>query len=150
MSMINEASNNVNDVTSIKQIDQTTMQEFLNKIAIWDFFEMSRDEFTSKSDYDREQLIIRYYNSLQSGIFCYLFFFVWVCFINDKCVTSKIISYSFISVWYIIVCSWYFPCLIVSIFKYFSYICQWFDFKLCSCWTCYCIRSIFWLFPKRK
>ena len=76
MSLINEASNKVNDVTSVKQIDQTTMQEFLNKIAIWDFFEMSRDEFTSKSDYDREILIIRYYNSLQSGIFCYLFFFV--------------------------------------------------------------------------
>ena len=76
MSLINEASNQVNDVTSVKQIDQTTMQEFLNKIAIWDFFEMSRDEFTSKSDYDREILIIRYYNSLQSGIFRYLFFFV--------------------------------------------------------------------------
>ena len=100
MSLINEASAKVDEVTSIKQINQTTMQEFLNKIAIWDFFEMSRDEFTSKSDYDRELLIIRYYNSLQSGIFCYLFFFVWfLCFVNDKCVSSKIISYSFISVW---------------------------------------------------
>ena len=100
MSLINEASAKVDEVTSIKQINQTTMQEFLNKIAISDFFEMSRDEFTSKSDYDRELLIIRYYNSLQSGIFCYLFFFVWfLCFVNDKCVSSKIISYSFISVW---------------------------------------------------
>ena len=44
------------------------MQEFLEKVAIWDFFEMSRDEFTSKSDFDRELLIIKYYNSLSSGI----------------------------------------------------------------------------------
>ena len=29
---------------------------------------MRRDEFTSKSDYDRELLIIKYYNSLQSVI----------------------------------------------------------------------------------
>ena len=105
MSLINEASAKVDEVTSVKQINQTTMQEFLNKIAIWDFFEMSKDEFTSKSDYDRELLIIRYYNSLQSGIICYLFFFYLVCFVNDKCVSSKIISYSFSSVRYIVVCS---------------------------------------------
>ena len=68
MSLIEETSAKTKEVTSVKQIDQTAMQEFLNKIAIWDFFEMTRDEFTSKSDYDRELLIVRYYNSLQSGI----------------------------------------------------------------------------------
>ena len=68
MSLIEETSAKANEVTSVKQINQTTMQEFLNKIAIWDFFEMTRDEFTSKSDYDRELLIVKYYNSLQSGI----------------------------------------------------------------------------------
>ena len=68
MSLIEETSAKANEVTSVKQINQTTMQEFLNKIAIWDFFEMTRDEFTSKSDYDRELLIVKYYNLLQSGI----------------------------------------------------------------------------------
>ena len=68
MSLIEETSAKANEVTSVKQINQTTMQEFLNKIAIWDFFKMTRDEFTSKSDYDRELLIVKYYNSLQSGI----------------------------------------------------------------------------------
>ena len=52
------------------------MQEFLEKVAIWDFFEMTRDEFTSKSDFDRELLIIKYYNSLLSGI---LLLFVIFC-----------------------------------------------------------------------
>ena len=63
-----ESTAKSNEVTSIKQINQSTMQEFLEKVAIWDFFEMSRDEFTSKSDFDRELLIIKYYNSLSSGI----------------------------------------------------------------------------------
>ena len=98
MSLINETSSS-NDVTNINQINQTTMQEFLQKTAIWDFFEMGKDEFTSKSDTDKEKLIIKYYNALQSGIICYLFFF-W--FNNDKFVSSAISSSS---VRYIVVCS---------------------------------------------
>ena len=99
MSLINECSSSSNDVTAVSQINQNTMQEFLKKTPIWDFFEIGKDEFTSKSDTDKEQLIIRYYNALQSGIICYLFFF-W--FNNDKCLSSAISS-SVIR--YIIVCS---------------------------------------------
>ena len=79
MSLINEASGS-STVTTVSQINHSTMQEFLSKMPIWDFFEMGKDEFTSKSDTDKEQLIIRYYNGLQSGIICYLFLF-W--FYND-------------------------------------------------------------------
>ena len=68
MSLINASSSSIKDVTDVDQINQKTMQEFLSKIAIWDFFEMGKDEFTSKSDIDKQQLIIRYYNALQSGI----------------------------------------------------------------------------------
>ena len=67
VSMI-ESSSKSNEVTSVKQINQSTMQEFPEKVAIWDFFEMTKDEFTSKSDFDRDLLIIKYYNSLRSGI----------------------------------------------------------------------------------
>ena len=67
MSMI-KSTVKPNEVNSVKQINQSTMQEFLEKLPIWDFFEMSRDEFTSKSEFDREHLIIKYYNSLLSGI----------------------------------------------------------------------------------
>ena len=88
MSLINETSSS-NEVTTVSQINQNTMQEFLKKIAIWDFFEMGKDEFTSKSDTDKEQLVIRYYNALQSRIICYLFCF-W--FNNDKCLSSAISS----------------------------------------------------------
>lgn len=98
MSLINESSSS-NEVTTASQIDHNTMQEFLKKMPIWDFFEMGKDEFTSKSDTDKELLVIWYYNALQSGIICYLFFF-W--FNNDKCLSSAISS-SVIR--YIIVCS---------------------------------------------
>ena len=99
MSLIEQTSSSSNDVTTVSQIDQDTMQEFLKKMPIWDFFEMGKDEFTSKSDNDKQQLVIRYYNALQSGIVCYLFIF---CFNNDKFVSS-VISCSFVR--YIIVCS---------------------------------------------
>ena len=99
LSLIEKTSSSSNDVTTVSQINENTMQEFLKKIPIWDFFEIGKDEFTSKSETDKEQLIIRYYNALQSGIFCYLFLF-W--FSNDK-FPSSAISSSFVR--YIIVFS---------------------------------------------
>ena len=45
------------------------MQEFLSKLAIWDFYEMTREEYTSKSADDKKLLILKYYNELLSGIF---------------------------------------------------------------------------------
>ena len=63
-----EASSKSNEIRTVQEIDHSTMQGFLNKLAIWDFFEMSRDEFTSKSELDKEILIVKYYNSLLSGI----------------------------------------------------------------------------------
>lgn len=72
MSLI-ENSGQGNEVCSLNQIDNSIMQEFLSKLAIWDFFDMSKDEFTSKSDVDRERLILKYYNTVMSGIsFCFV------------------------------------------------------------------------------
>ena len=67
MSMI-EASSKSKEIRSVQEIHHPTMQEFLSKLAIWDFFEMSRDEFTRKSELDKELLIVKYYNSLSPGI----------------------------------------------------------------------------------
>ena len=99
MSLIEQTSSSSN-VTDVSQIDANIMQEFLMKVPIWDFFEIGKDEFTRKSENDKQQLIIRYYNSLQSGIFCCYFFFFW--FNNNKSLSSTVSS-SFCR--YIIVCS---------------------------------------------
>ena len=50
MSMIEGSKSN--ESSTVEQIDDATMQEFLSKLAIWDFFEMSKKEFTSKSEND--------------------------------------------------------------------------------------------------
>ena len=61
-----------NEISTVEQIDHATMQEFLSKLAIWDFFKMPKEEYTSKSEHDKKLLIIKYYNVLTAGIFCFL------------------------------------------------------------------------------
>ena len=72
MSMIEGSKSN--EISTVEQIDHATLQEFLSKPAIWDFFEMSKEQFTSKSGNDKKLLIIKYYNALStvSFIFCCL------------------------------------------------------------------------------
>ena len=55
------------EVTNLEQINQETMQDFLSKIAIWDFSEMTREEYTNKNDNEKKLLILKY-NHLGSGI----------------------------------------------------------------------------------
>ena len=61
-----------NEITAVEQMDHATMQEFLSKQARWDFLEITKEEFTSKSENDKKLLIIKYYNALSAGIFCFL------------------------------------------------------------------------------
>ena len=61
-----------NEITAVEQIDHATMQEFLSKLAIWDFLEITKEEFTSKSENDKKLLTIKYYNALSAGIICFL------------------------------------------------------------------------------
>ena len=56
------------EVTRLEQINQETMQKFLSKIAIWDFYEMTRKDYTNKSADDKKLLILKYHNQLLSGI----------------------------------------------------------------------------------
>ena len=70
MSMIEGPKSN--EITAVEQIDHATMQEFLSKLAIWDFLEITKEEFTSKSENDKKLLTIKYYNALSAGIICFL------------------------------------------------------------------------------
>ena len=54
-------------VTSIEQIDQETMQEFLSKSRLCDFHEMTRDEYMNKSDNDKNDLILSFFNYMSTG-----------------------------------------------------------------------------------
>ena len=55
------------EITSIDQIDQEIMQEFLAKISVWDFYEITREEYMNKSDNDKKSLIVNFFNHMTSG-----------------------------------------------------------------------------------
>ena len=49
-----------NEVTTLEQITQETMPEFLSKISIWDYYEMTKEQHTNKSERDKTLLILQY------------------------------------------------------------------------------------------
>ena len=55
------------EITSIDQIDQEIMQEFLAKISLWDFYEITREEYMNKSDNDKKYLIVTFFNHMTSS-----------------------------------------------------------------------------------
>ena len=55
------------EVTSIDQIDQEIMQDFLAKISVWDFYEKTKEEYMNKSDDDKKSLIVKFFNYMVSG-----------------------------------------------------------------------------------
>ena len=48
-------------VSNIDEIDQETMQEFLQKTSVCDFYDMTRDEYMNKSDNDKKCLIVKFF-----------------------------------------------------------------------------------------
>ena len=57
------------EITSCDQIDQDFFQELLVKTSVWDFYEITREEYISKSDNEKKSLIIRFYNYMLKGKF---------------------------------------------------------------------------------
>ena len=55
------------EVTSIDQIDQEIMQDFLAKTSVWDFYEITKEEYMNKSDDDRKSLIVKFFNYMVPG-----------------------------------------------------------------------------------
>ena len=64
MSMVEGTSS---EMSNIEQMDENFFKEFLLKNSVWDFHNMSRDEYTTKSASEKEILIIKYYNEMQKG-----------------------------------------------------------------------------------
>ena len=55
------------EITSVDQIDQETMQEFLARISLWGFYEKTREEYMNKSDNDKKYLIVNFFNHMTSS-----------------------------------------------------------------------------------
>ena len=55
------------EISNINQIDQNLLEEFLAKSSVWDFYEMTKEEYSSKGSDQKQVLIIRYYNEAVKG-----------------------------------------------------------------------------------
>ena len=55
------------EVTSIDQIGQEIMQDFLAKTSVWDFYEITKEEYMNKSDDDKKSLIVNLFNYVVSS-----------------------------------------------------------------------------------
>ena len=55
------------EITSCDQIDQDFLQELLVKTSVWDFYEITREEYMNKSDNEKNSFIIKFYNYMLKG-----------------------------------------------------------------------------------
>ena len=55
------------EVSNTEQMDENLFKEFLSKNLVWDFHNMARDEYTTKSNNEKELLVLKYYNEMVKG-----------------------------------------------------------------------------------
>ena len=60
--------NSSTEISTVEQINENLLKEFLNKTSIWDFYETSKEEYMNKNDDEKISLIISYYNFMISSI----------------------------------------------------------------------------------
>ena len=60
------------EITNFDRIDQSILKEFLEKSTVWDFYRMARKQYINKDEGQRKSLILKYYNTMVQGNFCYL------------------------------------------------------------------------------
>ena len=63
------------EITSFDQIDHSLFQDLLAKSSVWDFYEISKEEYMSKDDSEKKSLILKFYNHLvkDNYIICFIF-----------------------------------------------------------------------------
>ena len=55
------------EIKTFDQIDQNLFQELLAESSVWDFYEISREEYMSKDDNEKKSLIWNFYNYMVKG-----------------------------------------------------------------------------------
>ena len=54
-------------VSSIQQMDENLFKKVLAKNSVWDFYNMTRDEYNTKTISEKQLLIIKFYNEMFAG-----------------------------------------------------------------------------------
>ena len=52
------------EVSNTEQMDENLFKEFLSKNSVWDFHNMTRDQYTPNSNNEKELLVLKYYNEI--------------------------------------------------------------------------------------
>ena len=77
--------------TSVEEVfDENLFIEFMKKVAIWDYFAISKNEFLTLSEQEKRDKISKYYSDMKSResggkhlfVFFYFYFFIWICLLN--------------------------------------------------------------------
>ena len=96
------------EITSFDQIDHSVFQELLQKSSVWDFYEISKEEYMNKDNRETKSLTLKYYNYMLRGKLLLFVSIVslsefWVSDIKLVCVVSVLLSMiSFSTVCFII------------------------------------------------
>ena len=59
----------------IRSIDHDKLNVFHNKCTVWDYYNMTREEYTNKLPSEKEELVFSYYNKMVQGV---LLLFVFI------------------------------------------------------------------------
>ena len=67
-----EAILNVVEAESSKldpeSVDLDKLRQFQAKCSVWDFYDMTKEEYTNKLPSERQDLVLSYYNKMVQGI----------------------------------------------------------------------------------
>ena len=55
------------EISTAEQINEEILKEFCSKATVWDFYEITKGEYVNKSDDEKKNLIINYYNYMNPG-----------------------------------------------------------------------------------
>ena len=50
------------EISNTQQINEGVFKEFISKNPVWDFHNISSEEYIAKSNSEKESLIVKYYN----------------------------------------------------------------------------------------
>ena len=56
----------------INSIDHEKLRNFQAKCSVWDFCDMTKEEYTSKSTTEKQDLVLSYYKRMVQDMLCYL------------------------------------------------------------------------------
>ena len=56
----------------VNSIDHEKLRNFQAKCTVWDFYDMTKEEYTSKPPVEKLDLVLSYYKKMVQGMLCYL------------------------------------------------------------------------------